>query len=63
MTIKGSYLNGVTKVAFNRAKATSISKDTAAKVKVKVPIGATSGKIKLVTPDGKVKSVGIFTAT
>ena len=41
----------------------TITKDTTTKIKVKVPYGATTGKIKVVTPDGKVKTATAFTVT
>jgi hypothetical protein len=62
VTIKGTNLSGATKVTFNGVKGT-ITSDTATKIKVKVPSGATTGKIKVVTPDGKVKTATAFTVT
>jgi hypothetical protein len=62
VTIKGTNLNGATKVTFNGVKGT-ITSDTATKLKVKVPIGATTGKIKVVTPSGQVKTATAFTVT
>jgi hypothetical protein len=62
VTIKGTGLSGATKVTFNGVKGT-ITTDTATKLKVKVPSGATTGKIKVVTPDGNVKTATAFTVT
>jgi hypothetical protein len=62
VTIKGTNLTGATKVTFN-GKAATITSDTATKIKVKVPASATTGKIQVTTPDGKVKSASNFTVT
>jgi uncharacterized repeat protein (TIGR02543 family) len=62
VTIKGTNLSGATKVTFNGVKGT-ITKDTAMRLKVKVPSGATTGKIKVITPGGKVKTATVFTVT
>jgi YVTN family beta-propeller protein len=62
VTIKGTNLSGATKVTFNGVKGT-ITKDTATKIKVKVPSGATTGKIKVVTPGGRAKTATAFTVT
>ena len=62
VTITGTTLNGATKVTFNGVKGT-ITKDTATTIKVKVPSGARTGKIKVVTPGGKVKTATAFTVT
>jgi hypothetical protein len=62
VTIKGTNLSGATKVTFNGVKGT-ITKDTATKIKVKVPYGATTGKIKVFTPDGNVKTATAFKVT
>ena len=62
VTIKGTILNGATKVSFNGEPAT-ITKDTATKIKVKVPSGAKSGLITVVTPGGKVKTATAFKVT
>ena len=62
VTIKGTNLLGATKVTFNGVKGT-VTEDTATKLKVKVPIGATTGKIKVVTPDGSVKTATAFSVT
>ena len=60
VTIKGTNLSGATKVTFGGKKATTIVSDTATRLKVKVPSGARSGKIKVVTPGGTVKSATSF---
>ena len=61
-TIKGTNLSGATKVTFNGAKATVIS-DSATKLKVKFPSGATTGKIKVVASGGTAKTATDFTVT
>ena len=62
VTINGTNLSGATKVTFNGVKAT-ITNDTVTTIEVTVPIGATTGKIKVVTLSGKVKTVTAFTVT
>jgi YVTN family beta-propeller protein len=62
VTIKGTNLSGATKVTFDGVKGT-ITKDTAREIKVKVPSGAKTGKIEVVTPGGKVKTATAFTVT
>jgi hypothetical protein len=59
VTLKGTNLSGATKVTLNGVKA-SIITDTATKIKVKVPSGATSGKIKVTTAGGTVKAATPF---
>jgi YVTN family beta-propeller protein len=62
VTIKGKGLSGASKVTFNGVKGT-VTKDTATLIKVKVPKGAKTGKIEVITPDGKVKTATAFTVT
>jgi hypothetical protein len=62
VTINGTNLEHVISVTFNVAAAT-ITKDTATKIKVTVPSGATTGKIKVTTPGGTAKSATSFTVT
>jgi hypothetical protein len=62
VTIKGTNLSGATSVTFNGTTATIIN-DTATKLKVKVPTGATTGKITLTTSDGSVTSTTKFKVT
>jgi hypothetical protein len=62
VALKGTNLSGATKVAFHGVAAT-ITKDTATKIKLQVPHGATTGKIKVVTPGGTVKTATAFTVT
>ena len=61
-TIKGTYLGGATKVTFNGVWG-AIHQDTGTKIKVKVPSGATTGKIKVVTAGEKVTSTEVSTMT
>ncbi len=60
VTIKGTNLNGATTVTFKGVRGT-ITKDTATTIKVKVPSGAKTGKITVVTPGGTVKTAKAFT--
>ena len=60
--ISGSNLENATSVKFN-GKAASIKKDSANKLKVVVPAGATSGPITITTPVGTVTSAGNFTVS
>jgi IPT/TIG domain len=62
VTIWGTALDGATKVTVNGVSAT-ITVDKAAKIKITVPAGATTGKIKEITPGGKTKSATVFTVT
>ena len=62
VTIKGTGLAGATKVTFDGVKGT-ITKNTATKLKVKVPPGATSAKIKVTTLGGAAKTAAPFTVT
>jgi hypothetical protein len=62
VTITGTNLSGATKVTFDGVAAI-ITKDVATKIKVKVPIGAITGKIKVATAGGKVKTATVFTVT
>jgi hypothetical protein len=60
--ISGTNLEGATKVTIGGVAAT-IKKDTATKIKIIVPANAKTGKIKVVTPGGKVKSATKFVVT
>jgi uncharacterized protein (TIGR03437 family) len=62
VTITGTNLTGATHVRFNGTSAVIIS-NTATKIKVTVPAGASTGKIQVVTPSGTVKSSTKFTVT
>ncbi len=58
--ITGSNLENATSVKFN-GKAAAIKRDSANKLKVVVPTGATTGPITITTPVGSVTSSGNFT--
>ena len=62
VTIKGTNLSGALKVTIGGVAAT-INSNTATKIKVTVPEGAVSGKIKVVTPSGNGKSSTPFIVT
>ncbi len=61
VTITGSRLSGATKVTIH-GQTSTISSDSATTIKVLVPVGATTGKIKVTTPDGTATSVVSFMA-
>ncbi len=63
VTIRGTNLADITAVKFKNTTATVIKKDTATKIKVRVPAGAESGKITVTTPGGTVISTKSFTVT
>ena len=58
----GLNLEGATAVKFNGITA-AITYDTFTRITVTVPVGATTGKIKVVTPGGKAKTTTVFTVT
>jgi hypothetical protein len=63
VTIVGTNLTDATKVTFGGVAATVISVDKATKIVVKVPTGAKTGKIKVVTAGGTATSRTKFTVT
>jgi hypothetical protein len=62
VTIKGTNLAKATKITFNGKAAKAIT-DTATKIVTKVPSGATTGKIKVVTAGGSATSRSKFKVT
>jgi len=62
VTINGTNLDQVISILFNGVKATPTLK-TATQIKVPVPAGASSGKIKLTFGSGNVESSSDFTVT
>ena len=60
--IRGTALEEATSVTFNHVTATIVS-DSATKIVVTVPPGATTGYIKATTASGSVKSATVFTVT
>jgi plastocyanin len=62
VAINGQNLARASRVTFNGTAAT-ISTDTATKIVVKVPVGATTGKIAVTTPGGTVTSAATFSVT
>ncbi len=62
VTIKGANLLGASSVTFNGVSGT-IKKDNADKIKVKVPSGATKGRIEVTTPGGNAESATKFTVS
>ncbi len=67
ITIKGTNLENATSVTFNGKKvivtSTTFTKDTSAKLKLKVPAGAKSGTLTVTTTGGSVTSATKFTVT
>jgi virginiamycin B lyase len=62
VTIKGNALEAATSVTINGIPA-PITKDSATTIKVTVPSGATTGKIKVKTASGGATSPTVFTVT
>jgi hypothetical protein len=62
VTITGTHLSGASAVTFNGKQGT-ISTDNSTKIKVTVPSGATTGKIKVTTAGGTATSATNFTVT
>ena len=60
VTITGTNLSNTTAVAFN-GKAGTVTSDGSTKITVKVPTGATTGYIRIVTPVEAVNSTTEFT--
>jgi hypothetical protein len=62
VTIRGTNLENVSSVTFHGAQATILS-ETATRIKVTVPAGARTGRIRVVAPGGKAKSANKFIVT
>jgi hypothetical protein len=60
VTIKGTNLADATEVTFNGVEGT-ITHDAAKRLEVKVPTGATTGKIKVTTRGGNAETATAFT--
>ena len=60
VTVKGTDLAHATSVTFDGTIATILS-DTSRKITVEVPVGATTGRIKVKTPAGTARSAANFT--
>jgi IPT/TIG domain len=54
--ILGTDLTGATSVKFNGTVATFTVNSTGTAITATVPIGATTGSVQVVTPDGTLKS-------
>ncbi|MDZ7343173.1 MAG: DNRLRE domain-containing protein [candidate division KSB1 bacterium] len=61
VTITGANFEGTTRVAFNGTAATAFTVDSPAHIRAKVPVGATSGPIRIATPAGTTDSGTHFT--
>ncbi len=62
VTIKGTNLDGASKVSFHGATET-VTKDTTTTIKVTVPAGATTGRIIVVTHGGWARTATVFRFT
>jgi Leucine-rich repeat (LRR) protein len=66
VVLSGAYFTGTTSVKFNGIAATSYTVNSSTQITATVPVGATSGKIRITTPTGYVVSntnyaVNVFT--
>jgi hypothetical protein len=61
VAITGVNFTGATAVAFNSVNAPSFTVDSATQITATVPVGATSGPIKVTTPGGLATSSANFT--
>jgi hypothetical protein len=59
ITINGSFLFDASVVLFNQTSASIIS-NTETQITVEVPVGATTGKVRITTPGGAVESLTDF---
>jgi hypothetical protein len=60
VTIVGNYLLGATHVSLNGTPATALN-NTQASIRVKVPKGASTGKISVMTAGGTATNPKVFT--
>jgi hypothetical protein len=63
VAISGSHFQGATLVEFNGVDQTTFTVDSANSITAKVPSGATTGKIRVTTPEGSDDSPGDFTVS
>jgi hypothetical protein len=63
VVITGIAFTGTSAVAFNGISATTFTVDSDTQITVVVPVGATTGKIKVTTGGGAVSSTTNFTVT
>ena len=61
ITVTGTNLTGATAVAFNGTNAASFTGNSATQITATVPVGAASGTVSVVTPDGTATSAATFT--
>ncbi len=59
MTILGTNLTGTTGVKFN-GTAVGFTVASSTEIKTTVPVGATTGKVTVITPKGTLKSNIVF---
>lgn len=63
VTVTGRYFTGATAVKFNGSTASSFSVVSDTSLTTVVPVGVTSGKITVTTPNGTATSAGNFSVT
>src|SRR6266511_1985072 len=63
VTVNGTNFTGVTAVVFNTTQANGYSVDSSTKITASVPLGATSGPIKVTASGGTGSSLSSFTVT
>jgi hypothetical protein len=61
ITITGAGFSGATEVSFNGVKATSFTVVSPTLIRANVPLGATTGNVRVTTPSGTATSAGNFT--
>ncbi|AKD02775.1 hypothetical protein PKOR_06120 [Pontibacter korlensis] len=61
VTINGEYFSGATSVTFNGVAGTDLVVNSDTQLTVKVPAGASTGRIKVITPAGEGTSYTDFT--
>ena len=61
VTIIGDSLTGTTRVTFGGIIAKKFTVDSYTQITATVPLGATTGKIRVTTPGGIATSTGTFT--
>lgn len=59
--ILGTNLSGATSVTFNGVAATSFTMNSTTEIATKVPTGATTGTVQVITPGGTLSSNVVFT--
>jgi hypothetical protein len=63
VTITGNNFTGATEITFNGMPAASFHVDSNTQIRANVPVGGTSGRIKITTPDGSSSFATEFVVT